>query len=510
MRILTAAETQAVDRAAIDEFGVPGLLLMEHAARAVTDVVLSRLRPGGRVFVVTGPGNNGGDGYAAARLLLAEGREASVLAVFPKDRLKGDAAANAALWDRFGGRTHSFSPELLADAVEGDVVVDSLLGTGLSRPPEGLFARAIEAMNAASGRGARVVAVDLPSGLSADTGRAPGDVVRANATVTFGALKPGLVLHPGAELAGEVKVASIGWPPDALRRVSPGTRLLSEGEIRGLLPRRTAESHKGTYGHCLVVAGSEGKTGAAALAGQGALRGGAGLVSVAARPGAIPQILGHAMELMGVALDGEGPLSLRDAPALVAAARGKSALLMGPGIWRGEETGALVGRILAEAECPVVLDADALNALEGQTSLLEGAATDVVLTPHPGELARLVGTTAAEIQADRIGIARRFAQEHRCTVVLKGSGTVIAEADGEVAISPTGNAGMATAGSGDVLGGFVAALLGQGLSGPAAARAGVFVHGLAGDRRVKATGMSGLVASELLSGIVEVWSSWSL
>jgi len=509
VRILTAAETRAVDREAIERFGVPGLLLMEHAATAVAHAARSGLGPYGRVFVVTGGGNNGGDGWAAARLLHAEGVSTRVLALKDPAGLAGDAAVNAALFSAFGGDGAPFSVDALAAAGQGDVVVDALLGTGLARPPEGIFRDAIESVNGARTRGAFVVAVDLPSGLSADTGAAPGAVVRADRTVTFGALKVGLAIPPGRELAGAIEVAPISWPPAPIEGLTPRLELLEEHRIRERLPSRKAQSHKGSYGHCLVVAGSQGKSGAAALAGRGAMVGGAGLVTVATRSEVAEQVLGHAMELMAAPLAGSGPLGEGDAPALLAAAEGKDAVLVGPGIPRGPETCAAIGRLLAKARGPFVLDADALNALAEDPALLHRAAGEVVITPHPGEMARLLGATIAEVQADRIGVARRFAAMHRCVVILKGAATVVADPSGDAAICPTGNAGMATAGTGDVLAGLVAALLAQGMSAADAARAAVYVHGAAGDRMAARTGLAGLVASDLLEGIREVWASWS-
>lgn len=510
MRILTAAETRALDREAIDTYGIPGLLLMEHAAMAVADAVRSRLKPHGRVFVVAGVGNNGGDGYAAARLLLADGVDTAVVALADPAGLKGDAAENARMWQSIGGAIVPLGAGVLQEAGAGDVIVDALLGTGLSRAPEGPFAEAVKDMNACREMGAAIVSVDLPSGLEADTGLPLGDAVRADCTVTFGALKVGLVLEPGRHLAGHVIVAGISWPPWPLSRLSPRLELLEEGDVRRSLPERRADTHKGTYGHCLIVAGSPGKSGAAALAAKGALTGGAGLVTVATRPEVAPQVLAHAMELMAAPLPAGGALGEGDVDALLEVASGKDVVLIGPGIPRGPETCAAIGKVLAACESCFVLDADALNALAERPSLLADAAGPVVITPHPAEMARLAGLSTAEVQADRVGIARRFAADHRCTVILKGSGTVVADPDGNAAICPTGNAGMATAGSGDVLGGLVAALLAQGMTSGDAARAAVYVHGLAGDRMVAHRGMAGLVASDLLEGIARVWASWSL
>lgn len=504
-RVLTAEETRALDRKTIDELGVPGILLMEHAARAVAERALRMVGEAGRFFVVAGAGNNGGDGYAAARLLLAEGREATVLAVVPSADLCGDAALQARLFSAFGGRVGDLT-DLAAGP--GDVVIDAIFGTGLSRPPRGVFAEAIAAVRAARARGARVLAVDVPSGVSSDTGQVLETAVHADATVTFGAWKRGLLCHPGAELAGEVEVAPIGWPPGALEVLWPAVHLLDDDGVRGLLPRRPADAHKGTFGHCLVIAGSPGKTGAAALTGLGTLVAGAGLCTVASRPEALEQVQAHAMELMGMPLPGQGPLGLADAAILHGALEGKAALLAGPGLWRGEETAALLEALLGAYDGPAVLDADALNALAAKPDALRAAKGPVVVTPHPGEMARLCGVSTAEVQADRIEVARFFAQTYGCTVVLKGAHTVIADPEGAAAISPVAHPGLATGGTGDVLAGLLAGLCARGLEPGAAARAAVLVHGRAAETVAARTGAAGLIASDLLHGIREVWARW--
>lgn len=508
-RIVTAAQAREIDRIAIEGLEVPSLLLMEHAGRAVADAAQALVAETGRVFVVCGGGNNGGDGYVAARLLLARGLQAQVVAVVPPDRLHGDAAAASRIFIRYGGAVDPLGRQPLGEVGAGDVVVDALLGTGLSRAPQKNFARAIEAVNEARARGASVVAVDLPSGVCADTGRALGAAVGAERTVTFGAWKRGLVCHPGAALAGAVEVAEISWPPGVVESMRPALCLLDDAFVRSKLPLRASDSHKGSFGHVLVVAGSAGKTGAASLAGLGALVGGAGLVTVAARGDVLPLILAAAPELMGHALPGTGPLGPDDLPALLEAAEGKDALLVGPGIPRGEETGQLLLGLRRGYAPPMVLDADALNALAGLGPLPRQAGRHLVLTPHPGELARLLGSDVRSIQGDRIETARKTAQAWHGTVVLKGAGTVVADPDGDAAVCPTGNPGMATGGSGDVLGGLLAALLAQGLSPGDAARVAVYVHGLAGDRRAQARGRMGLLASDLLDGIAEVWASWN-
>jgi NAD(P)H-hydrate epimerase len=496
------------DRAMIEEFGIPGLLLMEHAARAVAEVAAGELAPRGTVVVICGTGNNAGDGWAAARLLHLGGHAVRVIPLREASQLHGDAGVMARAYEKVGGPLAALGPDL--GAGHGDVVVDAIFGTGLDRAPEGIFHAAIEAIHAARLAGARVLAVDIPSGVSADTGRPFGIAVQADVTVTFAFLKRGLVLHPGAELAGRLQVADISIPPQVLVPLAPSVRLLDEHTVRRWLPPRPPDSHKGTFGHCLLIAGSEDRPGAAALAARGALAGGAGLVSVAARPGALETVLRHAAEVMGVPLPGAGPLTLDDLDPLEAALAGKAALLVGPGIPRDDATGGLITRLLEIARCPVVLDADALNAIAGRPGVIPRARHDVVVTPHPGEMARLTGLDTGQVQLDRIGVAQRFAREQNCTVLLKGAASVIAAAGGEVFISPTGNPGLASGGTGDVLAGLVTAQLGQRLPGAHAAAASAFVHGLAGDRRARTEGERGLTASSVATGIGEVWAEWGL
>jgi NAD(P)H-hydrate epimerase len=395
--------------------------------------------------------------------------------------------------------------------VEGyDVVVDALFGTGLSRAPEGAFAEAIGRMDAARSAGARVLAVDVPSGLSADTGRPLGPCVRADSTVTFAFQKRGLVLHPGPSFAGEVTVADIGIPPEAAARVPVRCELLLEEEALGLLPPRARDAHKGDAGRLLVVAGSPGKSGAAHLALLGALRGGAGLVTLATRAEVLSLALAGIPEAMSAVLPGAGPLGedAAELGALLAAADGVDAIVVGPGIPRGDGTGALLADFLSRAGRPAVLDADALNALAGAPDALARLGVPLVLTPHPGEMARLCGTTIDAVQADRIGVAAESARAWNATVVLKGARTVVAAPGAPPALIPTGNPGLATGGTGDVLAGLTGALLAGGLAAPAAAKVAAYVHGAAGDLAAARAGERGLVASDLGPAIGAVWARW--
>jgi NAD(P)H-hydrate epimerase len=481
---------------------------MRRAGEAAFEVLRARWPWARSLRVLCGGGNNGGDGYVAARLLRGAGRDARVVALVPPERLSPDARAVREQAERAGVPIDDQGELVAFEAGVGDVVVDALFGTGLSRPPGGAFAEAIARIEAARVSGARVLAVDVPSGLSADTGRPLGPCVRADATVTFGFQKRGLVLHPGPDLAGEVRVADIGIPDAAAARVPVGCELLTEGEARLLVPPRRPDAHKGDAGRVLVVAGSPGKTGAAHLALLGALRGGAGLVTLAARPEVLPLALAGRPEAMSLALSGSGPLGRGDLAALLAAARGADALVVGPGIPRGAETGELLRAFLGRAKVPAVLDADALNALAEDRGSVGGLGVPLVLTPHPGEMARLAGITAEAVQEDRIGTATARAREWSATVVLKGARTVVADPEGPPAVVPTGNAGLASGGTGDVLAGLVGALLGSGLPAPAAARAAAFVHGRAGDLAARRYGERGLLAGDLGEAIGAVWAEW--
>jgi ADP-dependent NAD(P)H-hydrate dehydratase / NAD(P)H-hydrate epimerase len=508
VRLVGSGEMREIDRTAIEVLGVPSLTLMDRAGRAVAEAALALASAKGRFVVVCGGGNNGGDGYVAARLLRGAGRDVRVLSLVPAERLSPDARAVREQAERAGVAVDEAGELAALEAGVGDVVVDAILGTGLARAPEGAFAGAIALVEAARVAGARVLAVDVPSGLSADTGRPLGPCVQADRTVTFGFQKRGLVLYPGARLAGEVSVADIGLPAEAARRVSVGCELLSDVEARLLLPPRAPDAHKGDAGRLLVVAGSPGKTGAANLALTGALRGGAGLVTLAARAEVLPFALAGRPEAMSAVLPGQGPLGRADLPALLALAREADAIALGPGIPRGGETRELILALLSRAGKPAVVDADGLNALADGGAPLPDLGVALLLTPHPGEMARLCGASVQEVQADRIGVAAARARAWRATVVLKGARTVVADPEGPPSVVPTGNAGLASGGTGDVLAGLCGALLAGGLPPPAAGRVGAFVHGRAGDLVTRQTGERGLVAGDLGDAIGAVWAEW--
>jgi hydroxyethylthiazole kinase-like uncharacterized protein yjeF len=508
VRLVGSAEMREIDRTAIEVFGIPSLTLMDRAGRAVAEAAQELAGVKGRVVVVCGAGNNGGDGYVAARLLRGAGRDARVLALVPAERLSPDARAVREQAQRAGVPIDEAGELGGVDAGVGDVVVDAIFGTGLARAPEAAFAGAIARIEAARVAGARVVAVDVPSGLSADTGRPLGPCVRADRTVTFGFQKRGLVLFPGAAFAGEVSVADIGIPPEAARRVPVGCELVSDVEARLLVPPRAPDAHKGDAGRLLVVAGSPGKTGAAHLALLGALRGGTGLVTLAARAEVLPFALAGRPEAMSATLPGDGPLGRADLQALLALAKEADALAIGPGLFRGRETAELLLALLARARKPAIVDADGLNALAEASGALAELGVPLVLTPHPGEMARLCGVSVAEVQADRIGLAAAKARAWGATVVLKGARTVVADPEGAPAVIVTGNAGLASGGTGDVLAGLCGALLAGGLPAAAAGRVAAHVHGRAGDLAAKRFGERGLLAADLGEAIGAVWAEW--
>lgn len=531
MRLITAAEQRTLDRLALEEGSLPTRALMETAGAAVARAVAQGAPR--RVAVFCGPGNNGGDGYVAARFLLealrgdpapllAPGQLADervvCVATAAAAKLTGDAASAARAWAAAGGTTLSLQ-ELDAKGGPfrwlgaGDAVVDAVFGCGLSRAPAGAEAAAIAALNDAAARGATLVAVDVPSGVDADTGAVhPVHVARADVTVTFHLPKRGLVLHPGAASCGRVEVAPIGLPR-ALESLLEGPRceLLDEAWARAALEPRPPTAHKHDFGHVLAVAGSSGKAGAAALLVEAALRAGAGLVTLAARPEVLQAVLPQIPEAMGFALpaplgEAQAPLGLHDLVALREALRGKTALALGPGIARGPETGPLIGELLSrlDAGCAAVIDADGLNALaehrERVGEWCARAAARPVLTPHAMEFARLTGDERERSEADRVDAAARAAQRFSCVMVLKGARTVVADPDGSTAICAAGNPGMATAGSGDVLTGVIAALLGRRTGHGASAeraRLGVVLHALAGDEAAAVQGQGPLLASDL-------------
>ncbi len=477
MKVLTAAQMREVDRRTI-ELGIPGQILMENAGHSVVEFLQEKFSPltNHKIAILCGKGNNGGDGLVVARQLFIRSISPQVILLSNPDELKGDAAANLRMLQACGCPFTTDLPTQL----DATIVVDALLGTGISGPAMGRMLEGVRAINRSS---AKVVAVDIPSGLPSDSPHPAGEFVHADYTVTFTALKVSQALNP----IGEIRVAPIGSPPtlydDAdLELVEPG---MFPDHFFDPRPR---DSNKGKFGHVLVIAGSQGKTGAAAMSGMGALHAGAGLVTVASVESAIPVIAAHAAELMTEVLD---PTLLNDL------AKNKTVLAVGPGLGTAPSTVAMVRDLVANMPQPMVVDADALNALATGEWSTGGHLR--VLTPHPGEMSRLTGKPIPEIQSDRVAVAREFAKARNVTLVLKGYRSLIAFPDGRVWINPTGTPAMAKGGTGDILTGFTAGILAQFPDQPdRAVAAAVYLHGLAGELRAKHVGEKSLMATDLL------------
>jgi ADP-dependent NAD(P)H-hydrate dehydratase / NAD(P)H-hydrate epimerase len=511
MKILTAAEMKEVDRLTSARYGVPSLKLMENAGRSVAEFIQSQFPhlASRRVIVLCGKGNNGGDGFVVARHLLKMGAKPEVYLVGNPREVKGDAATNLNRWKR-AGKLNPHGPldrKRLAQLPVGSLVVDALLGTGVRGVVEG---RLCDVINAVNGHepGISVVSVDIPSGLQADTGVVGGTAIVADHTITFTAPKPGLILGQGGHCVGRLAVGQIGSPPGLIEELGKGTSHWSEaGEFRQFTIPRPAESNKGDYGHALIVAGSVGKSGAAVLASTAALRAGAGLVTVATPEPVLPIIASMLPELMTepLAATRAGTISENslEGGLFTNILAGKRALAIGPGLTTNQETQRFVRSLLKDRSVPIILDADGLNAFAGRASELRTSSGHLCITPHPGEMARLLGCTVKEVQAHRMEVALRAASDWNAIVVLKGHQTVIAAPDGTTFVNSTGNPGMATAGTGDVLTGMLAAYTAQfGTTDWARVIAfGVYMHGLAGDEVNSAYHGAPLIASDLIAAI---------
>ena len=507
MKIVTAEEMKKLDRKATTDYAIPSLLLMENAARGLVDQVEKTIGPacGKQVVILAGRGNNGGDGLAAARHFRMRGAQVTVYLFSPIEKVGGDARISLDIWMQTGGALHvvgSFRWNHLTQALAGsDLILDALLGTGLSHPVEGDYAKAITLINRA---GRPVVAVDIPSGISADTGEALGVAVRADETLTMALPKWGHFLQEGLEHRGRLGVVDIGFPPALIEAAKIPVDLITPEGLVGFPPLRPRGAHKGTAGHLLVIAGAFGKKGAAMMTSLAALRCGAGLVT-AALPKSIDLATAGLMEMMTLPLPetSEGTLSLAAEKMLLQALQGKDAVALGPGLSQNEETQRLIRTLIAEVSLPMVIDADGLNALAGDLSALKKRKGPVILTPHPGEMGRLTGKRADLIQRERFTLAADFAERWGAIVVLKGAHTIVATPDRNIRVNHTGNPGMATAGTGDALTGMIAAWLAQGIDPVDAATWGVALHGHAGDLAAAVRGEISLITSDLIEKIPE-------
>lgn len=513
MRAVTAEEMAEMDRTAIEVVGIPGVVLMENAGRGATEVMW-RYFPdlgGKRVAVLAGGGNNGGDGFVIARHLWQQRVAVTVCLLKKRKSYRGDARLNLEIVEKLGVQVEEYTddkslPRLKSKLAKADLLVDAILGTGLNAPVRGLYRVIIKLVNQLE---RPVFAVDLPSGLSATSGVPLGACIQATVTATFGLPKVGQLVTPGCGYVGHLEVVDIGLPRTVTEAPEPPRLWLEASDLAALLRSRSLDSHKGSFGHVLVVGGSVGKTGAGAMAGLGAARAGAGLVTLA-----VPSSLHGLMEVKltevmtePLAETAEQTVSTAALPRLHALLKGKQALALGPGLSVAEETVEVVVDLVEHCPCPIVLDADGINALVDRLDSLKRARAPVILTPHPGEMGRLVKRSAEEVQNERLSLVQSFSEQYGVTLVLKGGRTLIGGPKGKLAINSSGNPGLASGGTGDVLTGLIAGFLAQGLSPFDAACAGVYCHGKAADRLARRYGDRGMLATDLLLEIPVVLKS---
>lgn len=506
--VVTAKQMQAIDRQAIDGFTIPGIILMENAGAGIVRE-LQNCFPDlcqKKVFIFCGKGNNGGDGFVIARHLFNLGSEVRVLLAGKLSDLTGDAKTNAVSAQNIGIQVEELTPDNLNQydhkLRHSDIIIDALLGTGLNNAALGFFEKVINKINQFK---KFVVSVDINSGVDADSGQLIGPHVKSDLTLALACWKQSHLLHPSAGVMKEIRLIDIGIPQEACDSQNIRAHQSEDADIKNYFQKRSPNTHKGSYGHVLVLAGSRGKGGAAGLTALAVLRAGAGLCTLALPESCQKAFEVHPMEVMTVPLPEtkNGTLSLEAKDAILELLKDKSAVAIGPGITTDPETVALIGELLPLIQCPLVVDADALNALSSNPDWLKLLKAETVLTPHPKEMSRLIGVPTDEIQNNRVATASKFSNNHSLTLILKGSPSLISLADGSVIFNPTGNAGMATGGSGDVLTGIIAGLMAQGLPSQQAAIAGTYIHGQAGDQYAKNESQTTLIAGDLLRCLPE-------
>ncbi len=508
-----AEQMRALDTWTMEESGLPGIVLMENAGKGMAELIEDTLESvqGLRTTIICGRGNNGGDGFVIGRWLDRWGAEVVFYVLAELESIQGDAAVNLKAVQGLDLPVVEILnqddvEDLALDLEETDLVVDALLGTGLNAPVKGRYKEAIDLINSCE---AFVASVDIPSGISADTGKVMGAAVQADLTGTFGAAKLGQAVYPGLEYCGELEVIDISIPDEALPWDSVDHLEVEAEDVAEFWPVPGPRAHKGDCGHLLILAGSEGKTGAACLTAQGALRVGTGLVTVGC-PAGVNHILENKLTeamTLPLAQTADGFLSAKAVDSLAPFLEGKSALAFGPGLGTDPETGELLAWIVEKVPLPLVIDADGLNLLAQNLEMIRWCADSAVLTPHPGEMARLLKTTTEKVQADRIKAVKTLVQETGQVVVLKGARTVVGSPEGLIFVNPTGNPGLANGGAGDVLTGIIGGLLAQELNALEAALAGVYIHGLAGDMLAQEIRARGFLASEVAEMIPEAVAS---
>jgi NAD(P)H-hydrate epimerase len=505
--LVTASEMQKMDKETIETFGLPGIVLMENAGRCAIDYFMLQYSnlPDKRIGILAGSGNNGGDGFVMARYLLSAGEDVIVFLMTKNEKLSGDARFN---YERLLLMSvhiielpdeNALNPQFYILNTR-NIWIDALLGTGLRSDVEGRYKKMITFLKVSNHP---IFAVDIPSGLHADTGNICGTAIKADATITFGHQKIGMAMPTGKQYCGKLAIADIGIPRQITESIAPRQYLLTSKTINLELYNRPSSAHKGTTGHVLVIGGSTGKTGACALTSRAAIRSGCGLVTLGIAKTLNSILETQLMEVMTQPLTEEIPgiLGLNAFDEIMQASQGKKCIAIGPGMGTLLNTQTLIQKLIKEIPVPMVIDADAINALAGQAECLHKAKAMHILTPHPGEMARLTGLSTREIQSDRITFARHFAQSHHVILVLKGEKTIIAHPDGRVAINPTGNPGMASGGMGDVLTGMIAGMIAQNFCHGDAVETAVFIHGMASDMLLRKIGKIGFMASDVIDTI---------
>ncbi|MEA1981284.1 MAG: NAD(P)H-hydrate dehydratase [candidate division Zixibacteria bacterium] len=509
MKLVTSEQMRNIDREAIDIKKIPSLELMENAGRGIAQAIIQSLFyniNNRKVIIFCGKGNNGGDGFVVGRYLFQAGCEVTIYYPSPENKLSVDASENCNKAKKLNINMHEIdSIDSLPNNLAADFIIDAVFGNGFAGAPRGLLGDMIEYINS---QNITTIAIDMPSGLNADNGQYEGCVVQADYTFTLALPKLGMYVSPGRELSGEIQIIPIGIPDDVIENFNLKTDLLTTQKISSLLPSRKPDGHKGDFGKILCIAGSSGLTGAAILTAKTALRSGCGLVKVACPHSILPTIASSVTEATLAPMPDvkkNGHLALRGLGQLLELANEHDSIIIGPGLGQHYETKELVKRFVARCDKPMIIDADGLNALVKFTKILKEKRTRCVLTPHPGEFFRLTGNKVADDIQKRIAQASSFAKEYGVVLVLKGSPTLIADTDGKVALNPTGNNGMATGGSGDVLSGIIGTLLGQSVSAFDSACGAVYIHGLSGDFGTEEIGARSLISGDLVDYLPEAF-----
>lgn len=506
--VCTAEQMQEIEERTKNDYGISSAELMENAGEAICKILSKKFNnfSSKKILIFCGHGNNGGDGFVVARLLYNLGCQVNVCFLGNKTALKRDAATKFNLAWKRGINIITVNKKNINSVdchfKDCDIIVDALYGTGLTRPVSGVSEEVINTINASK---VFTVSIDMPSGVNADTGQVIGPHIYADLTLALSLLKLSHLLFPAAEAMGQLEILNINIPPEAVNSQSINVHIAEEEDIRSWIPKRLTDSHKGTYGHVLVIAGSKGKCGAAGLTALAALRAGCGLVTLAIPESCHRALEFRPLEVMTIPIceTNSGSFSLAAKDALLSCCKDKSAVAIGPGISTEPETVQLLSELLPEIKCPLVIDADGINSLAKHPSIISKLKPNTVLTPHLKEFSRITGVETVKLRENKIEYTSRYSINHSVTIVLKGAASIIAQSNGKIMINPTGNSGMATAGSGDVLTGIISSLIAQGLTSSKAAIVGTYLHGLAGDIYAQAESETSLIAGDLLRTLPE-------